>query len=185
MTLCGITLFIEKITPEDEPMGEDMKGFPPAVPLSNSLTPNGFPLLESVLVEPGRPSDIPGFDYPASGSHMEPESCQALIDTGAQSCSITADLKERLDLLPQKGKITERGYAGRPSDLDAYSIMITMGGVFRLQTRVTAVMVPALECEYQIIIGCNVLQHCALTYGTHSGQDRELTLYVPRATGMV
>lgn len=162
-----------------------MRNFPPEVPLAISVASNGFPLLESVLVEPGRPSDMHGYDLPASRSYPEPESLQALIDTGAQRCSITANLRERLDLVPQRGKITERGYANQATALDAYSILITLGGVFRCQTRVTAVMVPASECGYQIIIGCNLLQHCTLTYGTRNGEDRGFILSVPRATGII
>jgi len=77
------------------------------------------------------------------------------------------------------------GYAGQMNDLDAYSVLITMGGVFSCQVRVAAAMVPKEDYGYQIIIGCNVLQHCALAYGTHSGEEREFTLYVPRAMGMV
>jgi hypothetical protein len=162
-----------------------MKGFPPEIPLGNDLGTNGYPLLESVRVEPGIPSDIPGYDYPTSGSNPEPETCLALIDTGADTCSITANLKGKLDLLPQKGKISEGGYAGQTRDLDAYSILITLGGVFSCLVRVAAVMVPKKGYNYQIIIGCNVLQHCTLTYGTHSGEDRNFTLHVPRAMGMV
>jgi hypothetical protein len=162
-----------------------MKGFPPEVLLAISVASNGFPLLDSALVGPGRPSNIVGYDLPSSSSHPQEESVQALIDTGAQTCSITADLKGRLDLLPQKGKIIERGYAGEAAALDAYSISITLGGVFSCQTRVTAVMTPAPGYEYQIIMGCNLLRHCTLTYGTHSGEDKGFTLSVPRGTGII
>lgn len=158
-----------------------MEGFPPEIPLGNRLAPNGFPLLESVLVEPGRPSTVKGYDYPASSSFSEPESCQALIDTGAQGCSITADLKDRLDLLPQQGEIIGIGYDGTRRPQDAYSIGITMGGAFYCQVRVTADLVPARGYAYRILIGCNVLQHCTLTYG---GVNRDFTLYVPRAAGL-
>jgi hypothetical protein len=157
-----------------------MEGFDPEVPLTASLAPNGYPLLD-VRVGPGRPSTVRGFDRPASGSFPEPESCQALIDTGAEGCSITAGLKERLNLLPQQGKITEIGYAGTNQLLDAYSIGITMGGVFYCQTRAPAVMVPGHGYGYQIVIGCNVLRHCTLTYDGTIGQ---FTLHVPRAMGL-
>lgn len=149
--------------------------------LTQSLAPNGYPLLDPVLVEPGQPSAVPGFNRPASGSFPEPESCQALIDTGAQGCSITADLKTRLDLLPQEGKIIGIGYQGTRMPQDAYSIRITMGGVCYCQVRVTADLVPAPGYEYEVVIGCNVLERCALTYG---GANRDFTLYVPRGGGL-
>jgi hypothetical protein len=83
------------------------------------------------------------------------------------------------------GKIIDGGYAGQASELEAYSIFITMGGVFSCQPRVAAAMVPKENYEYQIVIGCNVLQHCKLTYGTDTGEDSKFTLYVPRATGLI
>jgi hypothetical protein len=163
-------------------IGEDMKGFPPEVSLPGNVAPNGYPLLESVLVEPGRPSTVVGYNHQTSSTNPAPV---ALIDTGADRCTITADLKERLDLLPQQGKIIERGYSGRATELDAYSIGITMGGAFYCQVRVAAVLAPKEDYGYEILIGCNVLQHCAITYGTHNGEDREFTLVVPRAMGLV
>ena len=101
--------------------------------------------LNTVLVGPGQPSTVRGYDHPASGSFPEPEPCQALIDTGAQGCSITADLKDRLDLLPQQGEIIGIGYDGSRRPQDAYSIGITIGGVFYCQVRVTGDLVPARD----------------------------------------
>lgn len=156
-------------------------------PLVGALDRDGYPILDGVYVGQTVEAVKFGQAHPEWGSFRPAVLCRALIDTGAQGCTITRTLVDQLDLKPVPGtdavRVKQRMVDGSSGGYEiAYPAGITIGGAFYVQVNAPAILVPDRndkdEDRYEILIGCDVLKRCVLVYDGQVG--KEFTLYVPR-----
>ena len=157
------------------------------VPLTGTLDRDGYPILDGIYVGQTVEAIKFGQAHPEWGSCRQAVPCRALIDTGAQGCTMIPALVGRLDLKPVPGtvivRVRQQMVDGSSGDFElAYPVGITMGGAFYLQVNVPPILVPDRndndEDRYEILIGCDVLKRCVLVYDGPIGKT--FTLYVPR-----
>jgi len=176
----------------DDPGGSEPDaaagGGAPYIRLTGRLDPSRLALVNVILARPDaglfeqqldleelRRQDLP------DGSDRLP----GVIDTGATVSSITPDLLGSLGLQKDGGQRKIKV----PTDPEGkweptYAAQLVLGGAFYIIIPVTANLFPPEGQTYKMLIGCDVLRICRLTYEgpeyVPSGGDAGgYTLYVP------
>ena len=171
---------------ENEP-GTDAGGRFPYICLTGPLDPNRLALINVILARPDAGVSERQLDLEALRRQDLPDDSArypGVIDTGATVSSITPDLLGFLGL----HKVGRRKVAV-PTDPEGrweptYAVQLVLGGAFYIEISVTANLFPPEGQRYKVLIGCDVLRMCRLTY---EGPEYVLpgrgaggyTLYVP------
>jgi hypothetical protein len=169
-----------------EPGADAGEGIP-YILRSGRLEPNRLALIDVILARPDaglfeRQLDLEALrrqDLP-DGSARHP----GVVDTGATASSITPDLLGFLGL-----QRDGRRKVAVPTDPEGkweptYAVQLVLGGAFYIGIPVTANLFPPEGQRYKVLIGCDVLHMCRLTYEgpgyVLSGEDAGgYTLHVP------
>jgi hypothetical protein len=156
----------------DDPGGSEpgaaAGGGPPYIRLTGPLDPNRLALINVILARPDvglfeqqldletlRRQDLP------DGSDRLP----GVLDTGATVSSITPDLLGSLGLQEDGGQRQIKV----PTDPEGkweptYAAQLVLGAAFYVAIPVTANLFPPEGQTYKMLIGCDVLRMCRLTY---------------------
>jgi len=100
----------------------------------------------------------------------------AMIDTGASTTAVDPCLRKALDL--EQSGYSERGSGGAPGEEEEqlrplYWLRITIG------EREWNVPVIERTTGFDVLIGCDILQHYRFTYDGLNGDDGSFDLYLP------
>jgi hypothetical protein len=147
--------------------GADVGGGIPYFRLTGRLDPNRLALVDVVLARPDAGLFERQLDLEALRRQELPDGSAkhpGVIDTGATVSSITPDLLGFLGL-----QRDGRRKVAVPTDPEGkweptYAVQLVLGGAFYIGISVTANLFPPDGQTYKVLIGCDVLRMCRLTY---------------------